>query len=264
MNISIRRQNIFWPAVILTLVAFLSLWFYHNHEKKIKAREEAPGRQELLKSSHDQQLQKFSLTGFDEKGKTFWNLEGDAAKIDPSQTVFLDQNVTLKLRDNTVVKTDHVQWSQEGGMLKTNALVFVDHQTLKIKGVGAVGRPNDSFIQLNRNIEMIINQTTRLTCDGPMKVFYKENKLIFYRHVKVVDERGVLKANRMDVYFDPDQKKVTQIVAMGNVVIERGSDTTRSQRCIYSLTTGSIRLEGNPEITLHKESTSLLDGPLRN
>lgn len=235
-----------------------------GHEKNVPPRQEMSHRETIVNDSHDQKLQKFSLTGYDEKGKTFWNLEGDAAKIDPSQTVFLDQNVTLKLRDNTIVKTDHVQWTQDGGLLKTNALVFVDHQTTKIKGVGAVGRPGESFIQLNRNIEMIVNKTTRLVCDGPMKVFYKDNKFIFYRNVKVTDERGTLRANRMDVYFDPNEKKVTQIIAIGNVVIERGTDTTHSNRCIYTLATGSIRLEGNPEITLHKESTALLDGPFRN
>jgi lipopolysaccharide export system protein LptA len=88
--------------------------------------------------------------------------------------------------------------------------------------------------------------------------------MIFYRKVKVVDERGILKANRMDVLFDPEEKKVSQIIAIGNVTIERGTDTTHSQRAIYSLATGSVRLEGNPEITLHKDSAKLLDAPIRN
>ena len=88
--------------------------------------------------------------------------------------------------------------------------------------------------------------------------------MVFYRHVKAVDDRGVLKANRMDVLFDSEQKKVSQIIATGNVTIERGTDTTHSQRAIYTLATGSIRLEGNPEITMHKESAKILDAPLRN
>ena len=110
---------------------------------------------------------------------------------------------------------------------------------------------------------MVIHPATHLTCQGPMKIFYKENKMTFYRHVRVEDERGVLKANRMDVLFDPVEKKIDQIIAVGNVTIERGTDITHSQRAIYSLVTGSVRLEGNPEITLHKES-KLIDAPLRN
>jgi lipopolysaccharide assembly outer membrane protein LptD (OstA) len=68
----------------------------------------------------------------------------------------------------------------------------------------------------------------------------------------------------MDVTFDSETKKVKQIFAAGNVVIVRAGDTTRSNRAIYSFATGSIRLEGNPEITLHKGSTALLDGAIRN
>ena len=257
-------SKIFIAAVLAA--SGVSIFFLTRESRVADQRSAArrPATQEMIQSSRDQSLQKFSLTGFDEQGKKFWNLEGDTARIDQGQTVFLDQNVTLKLKDSTIVRTDHVQWSQDGGVLRTHAAVFVTHENADIKGQGAIGRLNDSFIQLNRDIEMLINKSTLLTCQGPLKIYYKENKMIFYRKVKVVDERGVLKANRMDVLFDPVQKKVSQIIAMGNVSIERGSDTTHSQRAIYSLASGSIRLEGNPEITLHKDSSKILDAPLRN
>lgn len=261
------RSNLARFFILAALIAIGASIFFLTQDKKVHKTKDSVSRQpsaELVHSSQDQSLQKFSLTGFDEQGKKFWNLEGDTATIDPGQTVLLDENVTLKLKDSTVVKTDHVQWSQDGGILRTHEPVFVTHENTRIKGRGAVGRLSDSFIQLNRDIEMFINQSTLLTCQGPLKIFYKENRMIFYRRVKVVDERGVLKANRMDVIFDPDQKKVSQIIAMGNVTIERGSDTTHSQRVIYSLATGSVRLEGNPEITMHKDSSKILDAPLRN
>ena len=264
MKSAFHKSNL--PIVLFGVgfvLLFLVLFFVASNKKAKQGKTQGASRQSLVSSSRDQELQKFNLTGYDDKGKTFWNLVGETAKIDPGQTVFLDQNVVLKLQGDTVVKTDHVQWSQDGGLLTTSAPVFVDHKTAKIKGVGAVGRPADNFIQLNRNIDMVINQTTHLTCNGPMKIFYKENKMVFYRHVRVQDERGVLKANRMDVLFDPVEKKISQIIAIGNVTIERGADITHSQRAIYLLATGSVRLEGNPEITLHKES-KLVDATLRN
>ncbi len=255
------------PIVILgagITVVFLTLFIVASDKKANETKTPGASRHALISSSRDQELQKFNLTGYDDTGKTFWNLTGETAKIDPGQTVFLDQNVVLTLQGDTVVKTDHVQWSQEGGLLTTSARVFVDHKNAKIRGIGALGRPSESFIQLNRKIDMIINQTIHLTCDGPMKIFYKENKMTFYRHVRVEDERGVLKANRMEVMLDPVERKINQIIAVGNVTIERGTDITHSQRAIYSLTTGSVRLEGNPEITLHKDSSNLIDAPLRN
>lgn len=266
MKSPFARHQAPWVAALATLAILFLVFFTLANEKKAKEAKarRAAVSQDLAPSSQDQELQKFSLTGYDDKGKTFWNLVGETAKIDPGQTVFLDQNVILKLQGDTVVKTDHVQWSQEAGLLTTHSPVFVDHKDAKIKGIGAVGRPTESFIQLNRDIDMVINETTRLTCKGPMKIFYKENKMVFYRNVKVVDQRGTMTAKRMEVLFGPADKKINQIVAIGNVSIERGTDTTHSQRVIYSVATGSVRLEGSPEITLHKDSTKLIDAPIRN
>ncbi|HTL70296.1 MAG TPA: LPS export ABC transporter periplasmic protein LptC [Candidatus Eisenbacteria bacterium] len=253
-----RTHGLNLPLILIfgaSLLVGLSLVI--RPSKPAPARPDPVTREELVKTSADQQLQKFSLTGFDDKGKTFWNLEGETAKIDPGQTVYLDQNVTLKLKDDTVVRTDRVRWSQDRGSLRTDAVVYVDNPNAKIRGIGAAGRPAENFIQLNRQIEMKLTGGATVTCSGPMKIYYSENKMIFFRKVRVVDQRGVLTSNRMDVFFGKD-KKVEKIVLIGNVVIERGTDTTHSQRAIYVPETGSIRLEGNPEITLRKGAESLM------
>lgn len=259
-----KKNGPFILLAVFILMAVASIFYLMRpardevNASKAKAQLE---RQKLVDSSNDQDLQKFNLTGFDRNGKKFWNLQGESAKIDPGQTVYLDQNVTLKFQGDTVVKTDHVRWSPDGGTLRTAAPVFVDHHNAKIKGLGAFGRPNENFIQLNKNIEMLVLPNTLISCDGPMKVYYNENKMIFYRRVKVKDDRGVVTANRMDVFFEDEGNKVDHIIANGDVVIERGSDTTRSQRAVYMLATGAVRLEGNPEVTLHKSGSSkLMDG----
>ena len=258
MNAAIFRRNFpFYLFIALLLSAFL--FFFLQGQKNNNRQKKARSSKEAVDSSGEQRLKKFTLTGFDDKGQKFWNLQGESAKIDAGQTVFLDQNVTLHLRDNTVIRTDHVQWSQGGGTMRTNSPVFVDHDTVKVKGIGAYGRPSDSFIQLNRKIEMTTNQGSVLTCDGPMKIFYDQNKMILYRNVKVVDQRGTLQARRMDVLFDSNEKKVKEILAQGDVVIQRGADTTHSKRAIYTVSNGSIRLEGNPDITVHKGSTALME-----
>lgn len=251
-----RRQNFSFVIFLgIVVLSGLAVWHWTGSRNEQSNQE----RSALIESGEDQELQKFSLTGFDEKGKKFWNLEGDAAKIDPAQTVYLEENVTLRLKDDTVIKTDKVQWSQDRGYLQTDSPVHVDHQTAQIDGRGAVGRPNEGFVQLNRDIKMVLRGNTVITCDGPMKIYYNENKLIFFRNVKVVDSRGVLKAKRMDVFFDAEKKDVDRILAVGEVVIERGTDTTRSRRALYQTATGSIRLEGDPEIQLHKSNSRLLN-----
>ena len=267
MAFGYHRQNlplIFLGSLIFAVVFFIFLGYGGKPKGNSKEPLSKETRARLVSASADQELQKFSLSGFDDKGKRFWKLEGDAAKIDQGQTVYLQNNVTLRLKDDTLVRTDRLEWAQGGGTLKTDALVFVDHQNAKIKGIGAYGLPNQSFIQLNRDISMVVDRSTTITCDGPMKIFYNENKAVFYRKVKVVDDRGILTARRMDVYFDNQEKKVTQIIALGDVLIVRGSDTTHSQRAIYTPATGALRLEGNPEVTLHKKTGGFLDAPLRN
>ncbi len=245
-------------CVLIMALALFSLMREKRENEKLR---KSPERQALVQSSRDQELQKFNLTGFDEQGKKFWNLEGETAKIDPGQTVFLEENVTLKMRDGTAVKTDHVKWDPKEGLLTTEARVHVVHRAAIIEGTGASGRPADSYVQLNRDIHMQINATTDLTCKGPMKIFYKDNKMIFYRNVTVVDDKGILKSNRMDVFFDSAEKKITKIIAMGNVQIDRGGDTSKSQKAIYDVASGSIKLVGNPEISFHKNSTKALDVP---
>lgn len=265
MSRGINRQNIPLTFMIVGILALGAVFFIPKApQKKAAAVTKASLKEDLISQSRNQELQKFNLTGFDEKGKSSWNLQGDAAKIEPGETVHLDQNVTLRLQDSTVVRSDHVQWSQSTGVLKTSSPVYVDHQNAKVKGIGALGRLNDSFLQLNRQIEMVLNQTTRLTCDGPLKIFYKDNKMSFYRKVRITDEKGTLSANRMDVFFDPVAKKAKEIVGMGNVIITRGQDQTKSQRVFYTVATGAVRLEGNPEITLHSDSASKLDATFRN
>jgi len=263
--LSYHRLNIpFVLAVSLAVLVVLLLTGREAKKSKAAPKKDALRAALLGSASPNQELQKFNLTGFDEKGKRFWNLEGQNAQIDPTQTVFLEQNVTLRLRDDTIIKTDKVEWSQGRALLKTDARVYVTHQSADIRGLGAVGRPNEGFIQLNRHIEMDMENGARITCSGPMKIFYNENKAIFYRNVRVRDARGILTARRMDVFFDGENKKISRIEALGNVVIERGTDTTHSRRAIYTPSNGAIRLEGNPEITLHKGSSRLLDGAVRN
>src|SRR3989338_3361639 len=229
-----------FPLVLVLVIISFALFFFFmkSRQSARQAQSGAEPREEIVRSSHDQRLQKFSLTGFDDKGQKFWNLEGDTAKIDLGDTVFLEDNVTLKLKNDTVIKTDHVRWTQNKGILRTNSPVFVTRDSTRIHGMGAYGRLHENFIQINRDIEMIVQPGTVLTCLGPMKIFYNENRMVYFRHVTVTDAKGTLTSNRMDVYFDPDEKRVREIVALGDVVIDRGSDTTRAERAIYLPATG--------------------------
>lgn len=260
------RQHAIIAVLVFVIFVLGAMVLQLQRERKDSARKAAKPAVEAGDKGAplNQKLQKFNLKGFDDKGKLFWHLEGDTANIEPGQTIYLDENVTFRFEGNTIVRTDHVQWSPQTSTLTTQAPVYVIHENAAMQGIGAIGRPKENFVQINRNIQMLINEKTTLTCDGPLKLFYKENKCIFYRRVKIVDERGTLESNRMDVLFDPETKKINQVVARGHVVIRRGQDVTRSERAIYTVATGAVRLEGNPDISFHQNSASLLDAAIRN
>ncbi len=247
-------------GVFVTAAASFFIFGGEREEKSVFLPFDAASREE----SGRQELQQFALAGYDNQGQKFWNLKGDVAKINTDRTVFLDQNVSLELENNTTIEADHVEFSQEKGILRTNAPVFISHQNAKIRGIGAIGKLNEKFVQIQREIDMVISDTTHLVCRGPMKIYYDQNKIIFYRDVKVTDEKGTLAAQRMDVFMDPEQKKVSEIHARGDVVITRGGSVTHSDRAIYTVATGSVKLEGSPKILLQKDNLQSFDGTFRN
>lgn len=259
------HNNAFVFLLLTALIGTASYFLAREHRLlDISKPKPAVAPRPVKPAVEEQRLQKFSLTGFDEKGRKFWNIEGETAKIDAQKVVYLDQNVTLRMQDGTLIRTDKVEWSQEKGKMRTDQPVIVTRENIHLTGIGAIGEVAHNFIQLNRNIIMLMQPDGKLTCDGPMKAYYGQNKMIFYRNVRAEDARGILTANRMDVLFESDNKKIQQIIAIGDVMITRGTDTTHSRRAIYTPASGSLRLEGNPEITLHKGSKALIDATLGN
>lgn len=259
------HNNVFVFLLLTALIGTASYFLAREHRLLDLSKPEVRSAPLPVKpAAEEQRLQKFSLTGFDEKGRKFWNIEGETAKIDAQKVVYLDQNVTLRMQDGTLIRTDRVEWSQEMGKMRTGQPVTVTRENIHLTGVGAIGEVALNFIQLNRDIVMHIQPDSKLSCDGPMKAYYGQNKMIFYRNVRAEDARGLLTANRMDVIFEADNKKIRQIIALGDVMITRGADTTHSRRAIYTPASGSLRLEGNPEITLHKGSKALIDATIRN
>jgi lipopolysaccharide export system protein LptA len=55
----------------------------------------------------------------------------------------------------------------------------------------------------------------------------------------------------MKILFDPKARKITRAVAIGNVIIKREGNTTRSERAIYTVKDGRIRLIGKPRIIVN-------------
>ena len=205
-------------------------------------------------------IERFELEGFDEKGDRLWELQGDYAHMTEANHVFIEKDVLLTLMQKTVVEADKVYWQSDKSRFITNRPVKITHDTLEVEGKGALGKLDDRFLQLNQSIRMFLENGAVITCHGPLKIYLQEERLVMYRNVMVIDERGAVFADRMDVFFDPDARKIKKIVARENVRIQRDDDVTYAEVAIYDTETQSVRLEGEPEIVvrdpdgLHEEA----------
>jgi lipopolysaccharide export system protein LptA len=231
-----------WTAVFLGFAAvaiFLSL-----RERP----HEAPG----AAAPAEQVIERFSLEGYDGNGDKFWELEGDVAHVSPNSDVFIEKNVTLKIRDTTTIKSDKVYWRNAESQFLTRMPVEIRHEGHLVTGIGAVGRAADEYVQINRNIHMALENGVQVECDGPLQIYRAQKRAVFRRNVKIRDSKGTVDADRMDVYFDPETGRATRIEAKGNVVIHRAENVSHSDEAIYDTETQSIKLIGTPKLTVHE------------
>ena len=104
-----------------------------------------------------------------------------------------------------------------------------------------------------------------------MEIIDADKQAVFRGKVDAVRGDQHIRSDIMTVFYaevkQPDgtsKSQASKLDATGNVIIERDQDTTHSKRAIYSVDTGSIRLEGNPEITLNQGGRGLADLSLNN
>jgi lipopolysaccharide transport protein LptA len=91
-------------------------------------------------------------------------------------------------------------------------------------------------------------EKTEITCDGPLEVDYEKNVAIFNENVLVKDPQVMLKANKMQVFFDAESKTIDRIVAEGSVKFKKGDRQAKSEMAVYLAKEGKIVLTGNPMV----------------
>jgi len=230
-----------------------------------------------------QKIMSFSLEGYRDDGEKKWELNGLCAdilsniiKLDyvtakaygeeatmtltaksgiydkVTQDVHLEENIVGESSDGTRLFTDVLDWNQKTESVTTDALVRIEKENLVSIGKGASGNPDLKEVKLKKDITVELREEppTVITCDGPLLVNYERNISTLKNNVKIADERGEIVADEMKVLFDPDTKKITRVVAIGNVRIQREGNVTHSERAIYTVRDGRVRLIGKPKIVV--------------
>lgn len=258
----------------------------------------------------DQQISDFSLTGFGERGKKTWDLNGKSADIfndiiklkdiignmyGVSENIKLTANKgdfdkkegKMHLEDNVIITTssgaklttDSLDWDRKNNIVRTEAEVNIERQNMTTQAQGAIGHTDLKQVTLQKDVTVNITPAEKdntpkgqgdkskivITCDGPLDIDYEKNIATFNNNVKVDRQDSQIYSDRMDVYFSSDKKdkpkteadfgitasSIDKIVAIGNVKIVRGENTSYSDEAVYTATDRKISLSGRPKLIIY-------------
>ncbi|MFH1553021.1 MAG: LPS export ABC transporter periplasmic protein LptC [Candidatus Omnitrophota bacterium] len=284
------RKKVLW--IIFVVVAAVAVWSWWGYwtAKTGPAKEQPTDRPEGA-NGLVQKVFSFSIDGRSAKGVKQWHLEGNSADIigddihlndlkavaygenevvdltsdmgvyrKEAGEVELIGNVEVAADDGFNLTTDRAKWSQLTREISTDKVVHIKREGMTAVGKGGMANSEEKWARLNEDVMVIMEPHTKVNCDGPLEVDYKNNKAIFYKNVKVEDKDGKLFADKLTVNFDPETQKLAQVVAEGNVKVKRGKTYTISEKAIYTDSTKSAQLLGKPRIIIDPEELDKLEG----
>lgn len=263
---------------------FLFFFFFGCVKKENKGLNfsEAP----LLEESPSalQRIDNFSLEGFTEVGEKQWEIRarsadvtedlvkmedvkatawGEEGKVDlesekgeydkGEKKIYLSNNVLIRTSEGTKLITDELTWDIQKQEADTDKEVVVERENFIAKGKGAVALTETKKVALKENVEVKAEPATIITCEGPLELDYEKNVAKFYEKVKVEDERGKIFADRMDVFFYPQEKKIEKIFAYGNIKITHEGNIAYADEAIYDAKEKKIILKGSPRLVIVPE-----------
>lgn len=285
----IRRFVAFGLVIILLYVGFIVVrLFVGTPEADKKVVTDEPSAEE---AGH--KVYSFSFSKFATDGDKELEIEGDSADIfarcvalknviakayaddtlvtitaddgvfDKSNSeVTLNKNVVATTETGARLITDTLDMKTTEKVMETEALARVKKDNINVEGEGAVGDSNLEKVEFKKNVRVVIRDEDDpeqneivITCDGPLEFDYNENIAYFYNNVVARDKRGVLKSDKMHVYYDKDRKAVNKIVATGNVtIVNPDGNETYSDSVIYLAQEGRIILGGDTEALYNMSS----------
>jgi lipopolysaccharide export system protein LptA len=89
---------------------------------------------------------------------------------------------------------------------------------------------------------------TRITSDGKLILDYKKKIANFFENVVVQTGDGVLKSDKLTVFFDATGNAIDRMIAVGHVFIDEKDHQAESDRAEYYSRESRLVLTGEPVI----------------
>ncbi|MDP3921594.1 MAG: LPS export ABC transporter periplasmic protein LptC [Candidatus Omnitrophota bacterium] len=196
-------------------------------------------------------------------------LTSDRGNYDKGENVVhLTENVVVTTEDGARLLTEKLDIDPTEHTMETDVSAKVKKNNIHVEGMGARGDSQLKKVKFKKNVTVVVqddnlegNETTVITCDGPLVIDYKKNIAHFKDNVVAEDSRGKLTADTMDVYYNKVTRNVSKIVALGNVIIENpDGNKTFSDSAIYLADQGRIILGGDTEVIYFEGDGSEIGG----
>ena len=164
----------------------------------------------------------------------------------------LEDNVVVTTSDGIKLTAEWFEWDSKTNTIRSDSKVEVTKDNLYASGMGASASANSKEVQLNQDV-LVKQGDIMVTSKGPLQIDYTNRIASFSDKVKVVDPRGELTADRLDIIFNSETKEIDNISAEGNVELKRGPNIAKGDKVVYTPEDGKAILTGNPEIYIYSE-----------
>jgi len=201
------------------------------------------------------------------------NLTADNGDFNKSSgVVHLENNVVITTSSGAKLTTDSLDWDRKQQIVSTLDKISLQRADMNLTGEGAKGQTALKQVELEKNVRLDMEPLDKqkgkknriiVICDGPLEVDYEKNIAVFNNNVKVETSDLTMYSDKMQVYFTAKQTGVSKeqgaavmsssidrIVALGNVRILRGENTSYSQEAVYTAVDKRIVLTGRPHIEI--------------
>jgi LPS export ABC transporter protein LptC len=195
------------------------------------------------------------------QGQDTVDIKADRARLAKEyMDVYLDKNVTVESSQGVNLTTDSLQWKQSTNQVSTDTRVEVQRQnSMKVAAEGMEADTELKTVKFKEEVTVDISQeddSTTITCDGPLEIDHPNGRAVFYNNVEVDNPQGKLIASKVTVYFDNQQNAIIKIVAEGDVKIIRDDNVTFADQAVYMEESQKMILEGRPRLIIFPEAST--------
>lgn len=181
-----------------------------------------------------------------------------------SGNIHLERDVVITTESGEQLTTDTLDWQKDADLVTTEDFVTITgNDGMKTTGTGLEAHPGLRTAKLEKDVTLKVNTQPEIppsldnmlevTCDGPMEIDQSKNLGVFHNNVVAVQAGRQLKADKMEIYFNPETQQVKQVICIGNVEISQGENKSFSDRAVYNAADKKMILTGRPKLIMVTE-----------